>query len=214
MVLFNRTAEHLKKREWDKALEMYQKAAVFEHDTELQQMISLSELLTHQKGKSQERAKRALASLPKERLEPDLLLVDLSLGTLSEEGASAILEFSDADGDELLAAIASLQELLKSCPESRVLHLHLAHALLGYGKTKEALPVLERLCGFNDAPCSTHTLLAFLYHERMSFPQAWAEGRKAVAAAKKQQFLPRPLRKFILDLHHESPNCVDIADMI
>ena len=74
-------------------------------------------------------------------------------------------------------------------------------------------PEIVKYAGEN-TPCSIHALLAFLYKERMNVMGAWSETRMAVAAAKKQGFLPRPLRQLVLDLQQESPNCTDISDLL
>ena len=214
MVLFNRAAEHLKNKSWKEALELYQKASLFETDDELQLMISLCELLSGQKNLSQEQAKRTLSKMPEYRIEPDLLLVDLAEGTLSPQAAEAIIEFSDAEGDEILNAIAVFQKMTAANPNSRTLPFHMAHAYLAYGKPKDALPILELLSKRENTPCSIHALLAFLYKERMNVMGAWSETRMAIAAAKKQGFLPRPLRQLVLDLQQESPNCTDISDLL
>jgi hypothetical protein len=214
MVLFNKAAEKLKSQQWAEALALYHQASHFEEDDELHQMISFCFLMLEKKRQSQETALKALASISPHRLEPDLLLVDLSKGSLSPSAARTIIEWSDAEGDDLLPAINELRDALKNCTTSRTLPLHLAYAYLAYGKSKEALPIVEELAKSEQSQCTIHALLAELYEERMDFVGAWREVKQAVAAAKKNGFLPRPLQEFVVHLQQESPNCTDITEML
>lgn len=214
MVIFNKTSAYLKEKKWEDALKSYQKALSFEAGDELQLMLSLCELLCGHAKKSQKIAQEALLHIPDYRLEPDLLLVDLAQGTLSSKGGEAIIEFSDAEGEQLLPAIAALQKINSESPHSLTIPFHLAHALLSYGKPKEALPLLEMLCARNNAPCSIHALLSYLYIERMNITGAWNEASKAVWEAQKRGCLPRPLYLLLLQLQQQSPHCADISDLL
>jgi tetratricopeptide (TPR) repeat protein len=214
MVIFNRTSVYLKDKKWDEALKAYQKALSFESGDELQQMISLCELLNGNEKTSKKMAQEALSHLPDYRLEPDLLIVDLAQGTLSKKAAETIIEFSEAEGEQLLKAIDSLQKLNAEETNSFVVPFHLAHAWLSYGKPKEALPLLERLCKREDALCSIHALLAYLYLERMNITGAWNEATLAVKKAQQHNCLPRSLYHLVIELQQESPHCTDISDML
>ena len=214
MVIFNRTAMHLKDKKWDEALNSYQRALHFESGDELQQMICLCKLLNGNGKESKRQAQQLLLHLPEDRLEPDLLLVDLAQGTLSKKAAEAIIEFSDAEGDQLLEAIDGFQKLKSECPDSLVVPFHLAYSWLSYGKPKEALPLLELLCSKENALCSIHILLASLYLERMNIAGAWKEAARAAKKAREQNCLPRPLYRLILSLQIESPHCTDISDLL
>jgi regulator of sirC expression with transglutaminase-like and TPR domain len=214
MVIFNKTSHFLKERRWEEALQSYQKARIFESGEEVHQMISLCELLNGNEKASRKAATEALARIPEYLLEPDLLLVDLSAGTLSKKAAEAIIEFSDAEGEELVHAIDVLKSVNGECKNSFVVPFHLAHAWLSYGKPKEAIPLLEKLCSREDALCSIHALLAYLYLERMNITGAWKEADLSIRKAKKQGVLPRPLYQLIIELQQESPHCIDISDLI
>ena len=214
MVIFNRTSHYLRDKKWEDALASYQKALRFESGEELLQMISFCELLIGNSSRSKAIAQQTLASLPNYRLEPDLLLVDLSNGALSKEAAATIIEFSDTEGEELLKAIDALQKVNAGCPNSFVIPFHLAHAWLEYGKPKEALPLLEQLCSRKEALCSIHAFLAYLYLERMNITGAWKEVDIAVKLAQQHGCLPRPLYQLILALQQESPHCTDISNLL
>jgi len=214
MVIFNRTSMYLKDKKWDEALISYQRALHFETGDELQQMICLCKLLNGQGKESKRDAQELLAHLPEDRLEPDLLLVELAKGTLSKKAAEAIIEFSDAEGDQLLEAIDGFQRLKDECPDSLAVPFHLAYSWLSYGKPKEALPLLEQLCCNENALCSIHILLASLYLERMNITGAWKEAACAAKKARKQNCLPRPLYRLLLALQIESPHCTDISDLL
>lgn len=210
MVAFNSAAGFLKSKEWEKAHSMYQKALRFEQGYEITQMISLCELILNHKPVSQKLAQKQVSNLPPERLENDLLLIDLSKGALTPAAAQTILECSDAKGDEISHAIAQIQEAMKQAPKSQTLPLHLAYCWLSYGKPKEAIPLLEQLAAMPEATCTIHAMLAMLYEERHNHPQAWAEAKKAAFLAKQRGFIPVQLREFILFLHQQSPNSQDL----
>ncbi len=214
MVLFNRTSPLVQAQQWGAAQQSYKKALLFDSGDEVYQMLSLCELLNGHETPSQHIALQTLDALPSYRLEPDFMLLDLAQGALSKEGAAAILQHSEAEGEELPKAIRALQDVQNTCKRSLVLPLHLAHAWIAYGKPKEALPILEGLCHRADAPCSIHALLASLYLERMNIPLAWKEAATAVKKAQSKQFLPRPLYHLIVKLQHTSPRCADIPDLL
>jgi hypothetical protein len=174
----------------------------------------LCELLCGHEKTSQKIAQKTLSLMPDYRLEPDLLLIDLAEGTLSRKAGEAIIEFSDAEGEQLPVAIAALQKLSSEQPSCFTIPFHLAHAWLSYGKPKEALPLLEMLCERENAPCSIHALLSFLYVERMNIPGAWSQATAAVKKAQRRGCLPRSLYLLILQLQLQSPHCVDIPGLL
>ncbi len=214
MVAYNTAASLLTSKEWEKASAMYKKASRFEQGYEINQMVSLCELLLGHTSASRQIAQNQVADLPPERLEHDLLLVDLSKGSLSREAAQTMLECSELDDDKLPQAISQLQQAMKASPKSRTLPFHLAHCWLAYGKPKEAIPLLEQLASLPDATCTIHAMLAMVYDERNNRPQAWSEAKKAVLLAKQRGFVPEQLRRFIIELHQQSPNCRDLLEIL
>jgi tetratricopeptide (TPR) repeat protein len=214
LVAFNSAAIFLKSKDWKSALCLYQKALRFENGYEVHQMVSLCELLLGHKVLSQEIASRQVDNLPLERLENDLLLLDLSKGALTSTGAETILLYNDVEGEEIPKAIAHMQDEITHSPESQTLPFHLAHLWLSYGKPKEAIPLLEKISIKQEATCTIHTLLAMLYQERLNFPKAWEEAKKAAVKAKQRSALPHQLKQLILSFHSQSPNCQDLVDMI
>lgn len=214
MVIFNRTSSLLQAKRWEEALTSYQQALQFDGGEEVRQMISLCHLLNGHVKQSTIAARELLQHLPTYRLEPDILLLDLAHGSLSEAAAATILRWSEAEGDELLEAIDELQHTRRSCPSSFVIPFHLAHAWLSYGKPKEALFLLEELCQRAEAPASVHALLAFLYVDRMNMTGAWREAICAVRLAQRNGHLPKPLYQLILALQQASPHCTDISDLL
>ena len=209
MVLFNRASECLKKKDWEGALRLYHRAALFEQDEELSLLISLCDLLEGRKGASQKLASQTLQNLPAYRRESDLLLVDLAHGFLSRDSAEVIIEWSDAKGDELFTAAKALEKAMTLSPRSFILPFHLAHARLGVGRPKEALPLIEALARRSEAPCSIHVLLAQLHLERMNMTEAWKEIFTSVKMAKGD--VPKPLSDLIVELQAESPSGEDMS---
>ena len=209
MVLFNRASDCLKKKDWGGAQELYHRAALFEQDEELSLLISLCDLLEGRSEASRKRAAHTLHNLPAYRRESDLLLVDLAHGFLPREAAEAIIEWSDAKGDELFAAAKALQKAMLLSPKSFIVPFHLAHAWLELGRPKEALPLIETLARRSEAPCSIHVLLAQLYLDRMNMVDAWKEVFASVEMAHGD--VPKPLSDLIIELQAESPSCRDMS---
>lgn len=205
MVSYNNAAIHLKNKEWQKALSLYQEASRFEKGEEVQQMIALCELLLGSPKRSRQLAQEQIKATPSYKLENDLLLIDLSTGALSPKAAEILLAYSNSEGEELLNAIAAFQEQMLSCPQSLCLPYHLAHHWLSYGKPKEALPILEAVAKRPNATPTVHYLLALLHHERMNIPAAWQETLLAIDGAKQRGYIPRPLRDLQICLQQESP---------
>jgi tetratricopeptide (TPR) repeat protein len=214
MVAYNRASTSLKQKNWNEALSLYKLAEGFESDEELSQMIALTELLLDQKRASKTRAQDALKKPSPCRLEHDLMLIDLSKGVLSKKTAEIILETTDDEPDLLPQYIKKLEECLAQDPSSMTLPLHIAHCWFLYGKSRLALPYLEKAAAYSDAPSSVHFFLAELYESRMNYPAAWNEAKKAVLLTKEQGMVPEPLKKFILALHNESPNCEDLPNLL
>ena len=209
MVLFNRASEYLKKKDWNGALQLYHKAALFENDEELSLLISLCDHLSGRTKASQQRAISTLRAPPPYRREPDLLLVDLANGLISRESAETVIQWSDATGDERTAATEALQKAMSGSPKSFVVPFHLAHAWLELGRPKEALPLIERLAQRDDAPCSIHVLLAQLHLDRMNMVDAWKEVYRSVDKVRGD--MPKPLVDLIIELQAESPSCQNMS---
>ena len=214
MVLFNRAAEHLKKKDWDGALRLYHRAEVFETDEELSMLICLCDFLSGRTAASQQRAMHALQTPSSYRREPDFLLIDLANKAISREAAEAVLQWSDAKGDDLTSAIETLQKVMPSCPNSFMVPLHLAQLQLELGRPREALPLIETLARRTAAPSSIHILLAELYLERMNIKSAWDEVFKAAEKAKEGGSMPKPLSDLIIELQAEAPSCRDMSYVV
>jgi regulator of sirC expression with transglutaminase-like and TPR domain len=214
MVLFNRASEYLKKKDWEGALRLYHRAEVFETDEELSLLISLCDFLSGRTGAAVQHATHTLHNLPPYRREPDLLLVDLANGSISREAAEAVIQWSDAKGDDLAPAIEALQKLMPSNQNSFMLPLHLAQLQLEFGRPKEALPLIENLARRSAAPVSIHVLLAELHLERMNIKNAWDEVFKAVKKAQEQGSIPKPLSDLIIELQADSPSCRDMSNTV
>ena len=214
MVLFNRASEYLKKKDWDGALRLYHQAEVFETDEELSLLISLCDFLSGRTVASQQHAMRTLHSLPGYRREPDLLLVDLANKAISRGAAEAVIQWSDAKGEDLPSAIEALQKVMPSSPNSFMVPLHLAQLQLELGRPREALPLIESVARREDSPSSIHVLLAELYLERMNVRSAWEEVFKAVEKAQKQGSIPKPLSDLIIEFQAEAPSCRDMSHVV
>lgn len=205
LVLFNRAAGFLKSEKWDEAYSCYQMASRFETDEELQQMMSLCELLKGKRMVSRDRAKKQSSSLSKERLEHDVLLLDLADGSLTEDAAKLILKYSSPEGEEIPTAIKAVQKEFSLCPQSRVLAFHLSDLWLTYGKPKEALSLLEELTKRPELPFSVHAITASLHLQRLNIKSAWEQAQIALQKAQKTGVVPKQLHDFLLELQLQSP---------
>ena len=214
MVAYNRASTALKDKNWDEAERFYTLAARFETDEELAQACSMIELLKGKKGSSIKRAEQAIRKPSPHKIEHDLLLLDLSKGSLSPESLEAILETADDEPETLPEEIQKLEACFANDSTSLALPLHIAQCWYSYGKPKEALPLLEKIAASHDAPPSIHFFLSTLYEDRMDFPSAWKEAKIALALAKEQGFYPQPFRKYILSLQKVSPHCEDLPDLL
>jgi regulator of sirC expression with transglutaminase-like and TPR domain len=214
MVLFNNAAGLLQQKKFTEALSCYEKALQFEESEELFELTSLCHLLLGNKKQSAAIAKQELSRPRPHLLERDILLHDLCLGNLSPVGASVILSHTKDDEASLQQEISELKSLIPSCPNSWALPFHLAHAYLQLGKTKEAVPLLEKLCSQTEAPPSLHALLASIYLERMNPEACWKEATTAVKLAKTRGAIPEPLRQFVIDLHIQYPRPSEVLEAL
>ena len=177
-------------------------------------LISLCDFLSGRTAASQQRATYTLQNPSTYRREPDFLVLDLANKTISREAAEAVIQWSDAKGDDLPSAIETLQKVMPSNPNSFMVPLHLAQLQLELGRPKEALPLVESLARRAAAPSSIHVLLAELYLERMNVTGAWDEVFKATEKAQKQGSIPKPLLDLIIELQTQTPSCRDMSHIV
>jgi len=214
MVAFNKAGEFLQKNEWQEALDQYRLAKKFDNSESVLKMMALCELLLGNKTSSQRQAKELLKNLPEYSLEHDILLIDLSQGTLSPKVAQAFMKDSSNKKENLPERIKTFEHLLKESPKSQIVALHLANLWNEYGKTKEAIPLVESVAIGENTPLSIHYYLSHLYFERCDLVQARLHANKALEKAKKGGLVPKPLGELIRALQEESPDCADPSLLI
>jgi len=206
MVAFNRAAEHLHKKEWQKALEQYLLVKKFDKSNSTLTMIALCELLLGNKKRAGELSRELLKHPPDYQLEQDFLLFDLARGTLSPKAAQELIVHTSPKREELPERIEQFEKLVRENPKSAILSLHLASLWTEYGKTKEAIPLIESVALFDESPPSLHYDLSYLYYERFDLAKAHYHAQKALLKAQKNGVVPKPILQLILKIQQESPD--------
>jgi len=205
-VAFNRAGEFLRKKEWEKALEQYRIVQKFDQSNSTLGMTSLCELLLGNTKRSQQLAQKLLNSPEEHQVEQDMLFLDLSRGFLSQKAAEEWIGTLSPKKEELPEKINQLKQLVEENPKSHSLPLYLADLWIEYGKSKEAIPLIEPIAMLNESPPSVHYQLSLLYYERADLVQASFHAKKALEKAKKSGMVPKPIRQLILKLQEESPD--------
>jgi len=205
MAAFNQGGQCLRNGDYNIAQEKYDLAYRFSPNDGTGMMRSLCLLLRGKTRESQKLAYYWLCNLAPEKREPDLLLVDLATGNLSQESAQQIVKLSSTKKENLLESIKKLEIMHTS--NSWTIPMQLAEWWLNLGKPREALSLLEKLTARKEAQASIHFLLASLYRERMNYPKAWEQATLAIQ--KSVQPYPKPLYDLLIELQKESPTNID-----
>ena len=204
-VAFNKAGALLRQERWERALEQYALVSRFDADETLEQITALCELLAGNPRMSQKRAQKQLLTLPEHLLEHDPLLIDLAHNRLSEKAARELLKSASFSKSEEQTSIPIFEELLKKCPYSLVISLHLSQLYAQYGKMPQAQVILEKLCQREQVPASVHFQLAFMYTAQMNYPKAWKQTGLAYDRFSQKGRIPEPLKELISFLQHHSP---------
>ncbi|MGE3954423.1 MAG: transglutaminase family protein [Parachlamydiales bacterium] len=131
------------------------------------------------------------------------LAEDLLAGKVDGEGVAAIFQQVDEARESIVAKQERIGKVLARYPEFRAGWFHLAVTYLQLSRHKEAQSALTRcqeLCP--DDPTVAY-YLAVLNFERLNYPNAWAQLKRAEGLAEGE--LPRPLKSLRLELKRTAP---------
>ena len=193
---FNEASGYWQQQDFAKALQSYQKAAVYLPDDKL--LIELMAYVQLILGDEQQ-GKTLLTSLqhyiPHYAVSKSSLADDYLKGATDSEGIKTVFMPVDETRQSILKKKDALEKVLTQYPNFREGLLSLAVSWLQLHRAGEALEVLKRYHALDNQNAEVEYYLTILNAERDNLPQAWLHLRQAESLVKKRDYSSKTLKE-------------------
>lgn len=202
----NHASIYWRQKEYQKALETYQKAEPYlEGDKQLKELMGYTYLFLGQDEKGRELLEGVRDYVPDFAITKETMAEDYLNGRTDGESIKAIFEFVDETRESLLLKKESIEKCLSKYPQFRAALLHLAILWLQLHRGKEALEVLEQYHALYPEDPTAEYYLAALYTERLNYHKAWEHLANAERIVKTKDHSPKALKELRRELASLSP---------
>ncbi len=206
LVHINEAAIYLKKEDYRKALECYEKAKVFlPDDMLLKELMGFCYLFTGQKKRGDLLLKQLENYVPPHSVSKSILISDYLQGNVGLDGIQAIFMEVDETKESILNKKKTLEEIVLKYPKFKDGILSLAVCWMQLHREKEALAVLETLHAMGTDDPTTEYYLAELNAGRLNYKQAWLHLKRAEEITSAKNHHPKALKAFRRQLRSVFP---------
>jgi len=207
LVFFNEASISLRKQDFTKASELYEKTRLYIPDDPFFTLyLGINYILS---GKKKEGAQLLSSVNPltlDHAVSSETLPDDYLKGRVDADGIKLLFLQVDETRASLLEKEALLQKTLKKYPKFRAGLLQLATTYLQLGKGAEALDVLLRYHAVDPNDATVEYYLSILCLERFDYPKAWQFFKQADALTKKRGHKPQALSSLLVALRRACPD--------
>jgi tetratricopeptide (TPR) repeat protein len=139
-----------------------------------------------------------------EMVYPDTTIADYLAGKIDKEGILVMYQHVDETRESIYIKQNALKKILDSYPEFREGIFHLAVTYLQLGRSREAMPLLERYHALDAHNPVVEYYLAIVAKERLDFAKAYEHLGVAEALMKSKGHTPRALEELQRSLRKEA----------
>lgn len=201
MAHFNQASVHWQNREYDKALDAYQRAEPYmQNDPLLKEFMGYLFVLTGQREKGKKLIQEIKDVIPDYAIVKNTMAEDFLLGNVDAQGIAVIFTKVDEDRQSILIKKQMLEKTLEQFPRFRSGILNLAVTWLQLHRAGEALDLLLHLQLLDKSDPEIHYYLAVLYAHRHDYSQAWHHLQQAEALVATHQHHPKALKELRREL--------------
>lgn len=206
MAHFNQASVFWQNRNFEKALEAYQKAEPYmPSDPLLKEFMGYLLILTGSKEKGEMLVREIKNVIPDCMISRNTMAEDYLNGDVDALGIAAIFTKVDEDRQSLLSKKQILEDTLKRFPRFRAGIVTLAVTWLQLHRMGEALDLLSHLPALDGSDPEVHYYLAVLNAQRRDYPKAWFHLQQTEMLTAARQHYPKVLKELRRELLNLCP---------
>lgn len=202
----NEASVHWRKKEYEKAIASYERAAPYlPKDKLLKELWGLNLVLAERKDEGRLMLTEVAGWIPDDAVVGRSTVADYLAGHADREALELIFEESKPHHEALLERKNALTTMLQRCPRFRSGWLQLATTWLQLHRQKEALVALERYHQLERGDPTVEYYLAILYANRLQPKKAWMHLAAAEKIVQDRNHKPLALKEMRKSLSRAHP---------
>lgn len=206
LAFMNQASVFWTKKEFKKAVELYEKASLYvPHDPLLKELLAYNYLFLGKKSKGKKLLKESLSIENPHQVGSNTIAEDYLHQKIDAEGILTIFIPVDEKRESILDKQKELQKVVARFPKFRAGHFQLANTYLQLGRDKEALNTLLTCYAIDADEATVNYYLSALFLERLDYQSAWKHLLKAEELAKKNDHHPKALKELRYALNMKAP---------
>lgn len=205
LAFMNQASVYWQKKDFTKAVSLYEKALLFIKDDSLLQELYAYNLLFigDSKGKT---ILESLKNRPKRfLLSEQNILSDYLEGKVGTDGIKAIFMHVDETRESIQNKLATLQKTIEKYPFFKAGLLQLASTHLQLLEDKKALKILKKYFSFCPDEPIINYYLSIIHQERLDYNKSWYHFHLLDLCLKNHNLSPKPLRNYKRMLMQKAP---------
>lgn len=192
---FNRAAIFWRKKDPQKAIEIYSKARLYlNEDPLLLELLAYNYLLLGDEENGVAYLEKIKDHLPDHTVSPNSVPGDYLTGKADKEALAAVFLEVDEKRSSLLQKKEALEKTVKRCPEFKAAWFQLGSTYLQLHRMKESLGALRKVHELSQDDATTEYYLAVLNAERGEFKEAWKHLKQAEELVAERNHEPKALQ--------------------
>ncbi len=197
LAFINEASLHLKEKNFEKAVSLYEKARKYlPEDFLLKQLLGCCCLFTKKEKKGIKLLKEIENYTSPYFVSKDNLASDFLSKKIDIEGLKAIFTPHEDNRESLLAKKEELEKILKKYPHFRMGLMQLSGIWMQLNRSKEANNVLLEYYKKDPSDPTVNYYLSVISYERYDFKNAWKYLKETEKALKPSNYYPKVLKDF------------------
>ncbi len=193
---FNEASVHWQQQDFAKALQSYQKAALYlPEDQLLTELTAYTHLILGDEEKGSSMLKTVQHHLPDYAVSKSSLAEDYLTGATDGPSIKTVFMHVDETRQSILKKKSALEEVLHQHPKFREGLLSLAICWLQLHRSGEALEILQRYHELDNQNAEVEYYLTILNAERENLPQAWKHLHQTEKLLQQREYTSKTLVK-------------------
>lgn len=206
LAFINEASIHFAKKEFQKAVILYEKAIPYlPQDPLLKELLGYHYLFMKETKKGKALLKEVLKIDNPHSIGKNTLIEDYLDNKVDSEGILAIFLPVDEKRSSILKKQNELKSIMKKYPKFRSGYFQLASTYLQLGRDKEALNLLLEYDHLDSEEPVVNYYLAALFFERKNYPKSWEHLLKAEKLLAEKNHHPKALKELKKELLLQSP---------
>jgi tetratricopeptide (TPR) repeat protein len=194
LAFMNQAAVYWTHEKYPESLQCYEKAILFmPNDPLLKMFFGFSCLFNGKTGKGVTLLKEVNASCFHEAVSKESIPEDYLSGKVDIEGIKAVFLPVDETRESILKKQKTLEHIVQRYPRYRAGLFHLATTWLQLGRTKEAIPILQKYHDIDPHNAVVEYYLSIVCLERLDYNLAWAHLKQLSSLLEAKQHTPPAL---------------------